>query len=334
MKCKKELMGLSALLILFFHLYIPFTTSALELSLQRSAYIGVDLFFFLSAYSLGRKTKINWRAFFQNRFCVIYLPFVLFAVFTFFYQGWKFKRLLEVVSGVEFLRRGGGSFLWFFPGMFLFYFMTPLWLRVKEAFSKSGLLVMLMGWLLLAVFVQFVLKQNQLLLLIHRMPIFFLGLYYEEGKALIPEKWKIPVLIGLLVVGSFLMYRYGAIVKLNKPLRDFYYIVAIPFELAVVGFCDRISGGKEAARENASFAETQGKGLLSKALRLVGTITLELYALQMIVGYNLEGALLTWIKNGQVSFVLTCAILMALSYGLCRIKNFTMIWISERKKNL
>ena len=122
--------------------------------------------------------------------------------------------------------------------------------------------------------------------------------------------------------------------KLNKPLRDFYYIVAIPFELAVVGFCDRISGGKEAARENASFVETQGKGLLSKALRLVGTITLELYALQMIVGYNLEGALLTWIKNGQVSFVLTCAILMALSYGLCRIKNFTMIWISERKKNL
>lgn len=182
MKCKKELMGLSALLILFFHLYIPFTTSALELSLQRSAYIGVDLFFFLSAYSLGRKTKINWRAFFHNRFCVIYLPFVLFAVFAFFYQGWKFKRLLEVVSGVEFLRRGGGSFLWFFPGMFLFYFMTPLWLRVKEAFSKSGLLVMLMGWLLLAVFVQFVLKQNQLLLLIHRMPIFSLDYTMRKGK--------------------------------------------------------------------------------------------------------------------------------------------------------
>ena len=121
-----------------------------------------------------------------------------------------------MVSGVEFLRRGGGSFLWFFPGMFLFYFMTPLWLRVKEAFSKSGLLVMLMGWLLLAVFVQFVLKQNQLLLLIHRMPIFFLGLYYEEGKALIPVKWRIPVLIGLLVVGSFLIYRYGAIVKVNN----------------------------------------------------------------------------------------------------------------------
>ena len=50
MKCKKSIMGLAALLIVIFHFYIPFTGTKLELTLWRATYIGVDLFFFVSAY--------------------------------------------------------------------------------------------------------------------------------------------------------------------------------------------------------------------------------------------------------------------------------------------
>ena len=59
MKCKKSIMGLAALLIMIFHFYIPFSGLKAELVIYRAAYIGVDIFFFVSAYSLAQRDRIE-----------------------------------------------------------------------------------------------------------------------------------------------------------------------------------------------------------------------------------------------------------------------------------
>ena len=83
MKCKKSLMGIAAILILIFHFYIPFTDSIYELSFRKASYIGVELFFFLSACSIGKNTFIKFVPFIKNRLLLVYVPFVAFSVIAF-----------------------------------------------------------------------------------------------------------------------------------------------------------------------------------------------------------------------------------------------------------
>ena len=56
MKSKRVLMGFAALLIFLFHFYIPLSS---EGNIFAFAYLGVDIFFFVSAYSLGKKEDIK-----------------------------------------------------------------------------------------------------------------------------------------------------------------------------------------------------------------------------------------------------------------------------------
>ena len=53
-------MGYAALLIVLFHFYIPVFNNVAETFIYRSAYIGVDLFFFVSASSLSIKSQIDY----------------------------------------------------------------------------------------------------------------------------------------------------------------------------------------------------------------------------------------------------------------------------------
>lgn len=106
MKCKKSIMGLAALLIMIFHFYIPFSGLKAELVIYRAAYIGVDIFFFVSAYSLAQRDRIEYWKFVGNRLLSIYIPFVLFAVVANFYEKWKYPRFFKVIAGIEFFKRG------------------------------------------------------------------------------------------------------------------------------------------------------------------------------------------------------------------------------------
>ena len=99
---------------MIFHFYIPFSGLKAELVIYRAAYIGVDIFFFVSAYSLAQRDRIEYWKFVGNRLLSIYIPFVLFAVVANFYEKWKYPRFFKVIAGIEFFKRGGGSFLWLF----------------------------------------------------------------------------------------------------------------------------------------------------------------------------------------------------------------------------
>lgn len=309
MRYKKEIMGLAGLMVLLFHFYIPFGNSAFETYMFRSTFIGVDLFFFVSAYSLSRrKNKGNFDAgkFILNRIGLIYVPFVVLAVVQAIYAKWQVMRLLKVICGIEFFERGGGAFLWYFIGIMLLYLVVPLILNIREQASKAGFLILLICWAILGVILQFGFKYTKLFILINRLPIFFIGLYFDELVLELLSKLKryqMYLIEGILfVVGTVLTYKFATTSRVNKPFADMYYVIAIPLVLAVVLIVNTVAG----------YLEGRYK---SKILRPVGAITLELYGLQMVFGYNIEIGLLKVVPVPQLAMVLTCIILILAAFG-------------------
>lgn len=320
MRCKREIMGLAALLVVFYHFYIPFGNTSLETYLFRSTFIGVDLFFFVSACSLvGRnsKQKFEYGKFLLNRLEYIYFPFVLLSVVAAVYKKWSFIQFAKVIFGVEFYEKGGGSFLWYFIGIMVIYLLIPLFLFVKDKFKGLGLVVLLLFWVLIACLIQFVLKKNQLFILVNRLPVFFVGMYYEDliRKYYIDLKKIFVVLTELLIfiLGSILVYKYSVVMRLNKPFWDIYYVLGLPLIIAVVMIIDSLVTWMD------------GK-YSSKVLKFMGGITLELYGLQMVFGYDIEKGILSkimlWEKpTPQLAFVGTLAILIVIAFVFNRLLN-------------
>lgn len=317
MKCKKSLAGFAALLIVFYHFWIPLSTSAIETNIYRSTYIGVDIFFFVSAYSQAQRKQSSYLKFIVNRFEYIYAPFVVMAVICGIYKHWKLSRLALVVSGAEFFKRGGGSFLWFIVGIMLFYFIAPFIIRLKEKNGPITFLSVIFVWLMLVITLQYVFAYTPIFILLNRIPIFLLGMYYDDIRRAVPKKLKLPFILAGLIVGGILVYKFGAGTKLMKPLIDIYYVVAVPFTLAVVGLFDYIS--QRSSVKNIPFT-------------FVGGITLELYGMQMIFGYDIEKKLLRLFKNLDISAwmtklipcVLTVCLLIIIAWLFAGLKKMVL----------
>ena len=312
MRCKKEIMGLAALKIVLYHFYIPFGNSMPEVFMIKSTYIGVDLFFFVSACSLANRSKnnFNYGQFIFNRFTMIYLPFVALSIIGAIYKKWAIADFFKVILGVQFVQKGGGSFLWYFIGIMIIYLLVPLFVFVKNKFKLYGLGILMVFWVLVSCLFQFAFPSPQLFILINRLPIFFIGMYYEElVRANITKlgKW-VPWVISLVLmgVGMVLIYKFATVYRLIKPFSDMYYIIAIPMILGTVILIDVITTALE-------------KKYKSKILKFIGGITLELYGLQMIFGYDIEIKFLKVVPVKQLAFVGVVIILIALAFIFNRI---------------
>lgn len=321
MKCKKWLMGLAALLILIFHLYIPVTGSAIEQAFYRSAYIGVDFFFFVSAFSVASRGVMNYPDFLKNRLLMVYVPFVLFSAVRAIYKTWSMGRFFRVISGIEFFKQGGGAFLWFFVAIMLMYLISPVLLKLKDAVGLRALWLMLGGWLMLVLILEYVVGYTDIFIFLNRFPIYFIGLYYDEIRKHVVVKdsgesggyregWRIPVLVGaLFAAGAFLLWKYCSIYRLQDPIDDFYYILVIPVVLAVVMVADYLS------MEGPAF---------------LGNISLELYGLQMLFGFELEGYILGLTgQRGLLTFLITIAILIIAATILKTLKNVIIKYMQK-----
>ncbi|MCF0134837.1 MAG: acyltransferase family protein, partial [Lachnospiraceae bacterium] len=290
MKYKKPLMGLAALLILTFHFYIPIWGTEAETFFVRTAYIGVDMFFLLSAMSLGKRDSCEWKSFYLNRLSSVYLPYLSMAVIAWIYHSWSISRFLSVVTGLEFLKRGGGAFLWFIPGILLLYALTPLLYKLRQHMGNMSAWIPLGIWALLGVLLEYVFGYKKLMILVNRIPIFIIGFYLPEMKILPDKKtrsegelragqetegtgvrsWVLWLAaMGGLAAGSLLLWKFGTLSRLNIPWSDFYYVAAIPSVLSLTLLMKLIT---EAIPEKWP--------VKLPVLGSLGDLTLEIYGLQ------------------------------------------------------
>lgn len=275
---KKFLQFIAALAILVFHLGIPVTS--VDTFLMKIGYIGVDIFFFLSAYSLADK-EIDYTALLKNRFFNIYLKFLIFVVIAAIYKGYSLLRVVKVLTLIEFFEKGGGAFLWYVPAIVLFYLIYPFFVKWNNKYKS---LITIAVWLIVSLILDKLVGYNKIFIFTNRLPVILAG--YELKKRSIP-KWVAPV---CLPVGVILTYIFGYTVKLGIPFSDFYFVTNL---LLAVSVC-LLSGYIKNA----------------KIWDILGSATLELYCLQMIIGTKYT----TWLYRTIGNSILTNLVMIVTMY--------------------
>lgn len=298
MKNKKTIMAFSALFILIFHLWINVTNSVVEIFLKQLCVIGVDLFFFVSAYSISKKDNINYKKFISNRFNNIYFKFVVLAIICALYSSWDFIKFIKTIIGIDLFISGGGAFLWFLPGIMIIYLLIPLYKKIDDKNPLITPIFVIIIYLILSIVISLFTDYTSIFILTNRIPIILLGYYiakYNIIEYLNRNNLKyFIVTILLLIIG--LIVSYITIVQKIKFewFHDILYILNIQIELGIILLLDKINS--------------------NKIINILGSCTLELYGVQMIFGYSLADKIYSLINNTLIYNV--CIIISLIVFAI------------------
>ena len=302
---KKFLQVIAAFQILFFHLWAPITSTQIEQFILKTAYVGVDMFFFLSAYSLAGR-EIDYVPFLKDRVLKLYAKFAFFVlIMALFSKSFGVIRAVKSLTFIEFFQKGGGAFLWFIPAILIFYAVYPLFLKWNSRFKVIWVLLI---WLTGSVFAEHVLSYTAVFIFTNRIPVILAGYLFKtyctgNRDAIMPDNNKmnrtIQILrrswVVLIPLGVLLLHMYGFNVRLNFPIKDMFYVLAIPTVLGLVTLSSYVK----------KYAVTES----------LGSITLELYAVQMIFGQRiLIWAYNVFNKNALLTNIFVTGVMLLLAY--------------------
>lgn len=238
--------------------------------------MGVDIFFLISGMSLAKRAIDNYWQFILSRLTSVYIKFVLLAVLASFVREWTIDRLFEVITGMELMEKGGGSFLWFLPAIMLFYIVYPAFVYFNNKNKWATLGVVMLIWFLVGYLVSQYSDYTAMFIFWNRIPVFLCGFYIAKSDRLARitnSIWaKLAIGIPLTLIGLQLMYIYCYQHKLGEPIVDLFYVLVLP---VAIGVSYIVSCIPECA-----------------PTRLLGCATLEIYGFQMIYGYKIVNRLL------------------------------------------
>ena len=287
---KKFLQVIAAFQILFFHLWAPLTSTQIEQFILKTAYVGVDMFFFLSAYSLAGR-EIDYVPFLKDRVLKLYAKFAFFVlIMALFSKSFGVIRAVKSLTFIEFFQKGGGAFLWFIPAILIFYAVYPLFLKWNSRFKVIWVLLI---WLTGSVFAEHVLSYTAVFIFTNRIPVILAG-YLFKTYCTKNNNLRRSFIV-LIPLGALLLYMYGFKVRLNFPIKDMFYVLAIPSVLGLVTLSSYVK----------KYAVTES----------LGSITLELYAVQMIFGQRiLIFAYNIFNKNALLTNIFVTGVMLLLAY--------------------
>ena len=287
---KKFLQVIAAFQILFFHLWAPITSTQIEQFILKTAYVGVDMFFFLSAYSLAGR-EIDYVPFLKDRVLKLYAKFAFFTlIMALFSKSFGVIRVVKSLTLIEFFQKGGGAFLWFIPAILILYIIYPLFLKWNSRFKVIWVLLI---WLIAGVFSEHVLSYTTVFIFTNRIPVILAG-YLFKTYCTHNNNLRRSFIV-LIPLGVLLLHMYGFKVRLNFPIKDMFYVLAIPSVLGLVMLSSYVK----------KYAVTES----------LGSITLELYAVQMIFGQRiLIWAYNVFNKNALLTNIFVTGVMLLLAY--------------------
>lgn len=293
---KRFIQFLACILILIFHLWIIVTGSNIENFIIKTAYIGVDMFFLVSAYSLADK-KLEYKSFVLNRFINIYLKYIIFALIFFIYKKIKFVRFIKIILGIELFERGGGAFLWFIPAIMIFYLVYPLFINWKNKYK--GLIVLVI-YLIVGICLSNFTNYRSLFIFINRIPVLLLGYYLKVKEFKYNEYFNYL----FIIIGIILLYLFGYKNRLNYPIKEIFYVTSIVLIIGILYLSNIVKNGL--------------------IINTVGSISLEVYAVQMIFGYDLAAKLLNLINIKLLVNILVIILILIIAYIFNQLFNLIL----------
>lgn len=278
-KYRKIWMGFAILWVIFFHFgYKPPDPLA---ALQSSGYSGVDIFFFASGIGcyLSYSRDKNAAAFIKRRFIRIMPTYFVFIVIWCTYKvitdGMDFTTVLGNIFCVQDLTGKDGSFNWYFGAMWIFYLLTPYFVAVADKIKKPAGCVLFC--LLLVLFSFPFWNVKALIIIVTRMPVYFLGMYLakrsQESDDKISLKFMlIATVLSIISMAAFIVCYF----KLHEELWN-YGLWWYPFIITAPTICLYLSFiCKQLEKKSV------GQKIL-KAFSFIGSYTFELFLVHMFV---------------------------------------------------
>lgn len=278
-KYRKIWMGFAILWVIFFHFgYKPPDPLA---ALQSSGYSGVDIFFFASGIGcyLSYSRDKNAAAFIKRRFIRIMPTYFVFIVIWCTYKvitdGMDFTTVLGNIFCVQDLTGKDGSFNWYFGAMWIFYLLTPYFVAVADKIKKPAGCVLFC--LLLVLFSFPFWNVKALIIIVTRLPVYFLGMYLakrsQESDDKISLKFMlIATVLSIISMAAFIVCYF----KLHDELWN-YGLWWYPFIITAPTICLYLSFiSKQLEKKSV------GQKIL-KAFSVIGSYTFELFLVHMFV---------------------------------------------------
>lgn len=307
MKNKKLIMFFSALLILIFHFWINIvertsTFYDIETFIRQICFIGVDIFFFLSSYSISKSNIENYKEYVIVRFKKVYILFIIFSLIATFYFKWDLKTFILTINGLNLFIKGGGSFLWFVPAIMIVYMLLPLFNKINNKYK--GVIIFDL-WLLLTIIISLNSSYSQVLIFTNRIPIILIGCYLSKNNIIdkLSKKKYLLIMSFLLIIGILLLYNFKDINIIY--IKDLFYLTAIPFTLGLILLLDLIPQ--------------------NKIINTLGNVTLEMYGIQMIFGYKIATIIFKLFVNPLISNIITIIIIILLSLSINYFINLVLL---------
>lgn len=252
---RQELMGVSILLILLYHIFIPLPVSNTIKFFTEQGRIGVDIFLILSGIGLYFSLKDNSSLlfFYKKRFIRILPTYFLLASPYFLYK--TYTKHTNFFSEISFFTaiRGGDNPYYFIELILLCYLLMPFIYRMVEKDYIIPIFLLCIG----CYFLGNISGYNEIV--INRIPVFIIGVVIAKY---VYNKYTIPHFIffcSFLLILSCLVFFF--------PFSSNMTITRIKYSILALCFLTIAVTILSSLKENR----------IKKELRFLGGITLEIY---------------------------------------------------------
>lgn len=272
-------LGVAMIFIVLFHSGFMIPVPILQF-IKEIGYFGVEICLFASGfgcyYSLEKDSHalrfLKRRA---KRLCPVYLCFIIPWLLCKLYVGhFPLSAVLGNLLGVQSLISWDYHFNWYIGCLVVFYILAPYFKQITDTCqsSRSELLVLLM---LVLCGIPFW-CHDHLIVIVARLPIFYLGMIYAKhavtGSSISQKSWLLHILASLCGIMTllFVFFRFP-----NKVWS--YGLCWYPFILIVPGLCMALS-------KFAFFFETHPRmHWLNALLNTIGSFSFEVYLIHVFL---------------------------------------------------
>lgn len=293
-KYRSVWMALAIIWVVIFHTTMIIPNSIVKF-IKQIGYGGVDIFIFASGlgcyYSLNKNSDIN--EFLKRRFKKLMPTFWIFLVVFILYKklngGIGLSAIIGNILCIQTFTFRGNSFNWYICGIWLFYFLAPyIYLHTNRIKSKFGVIIYI---LFLALFSIPFIKCNNLIIMITRLPLFFMGMYcakLSKDKEYKLSRLSIIISLIFMILGIVILkYCY---IHYSKYLWS-YGLHWYPYILITPGLCICIS-----YLCNLIDNKKIGKNII-KFFNMIGSNTFEVYLVHILF----FGIIKDKIKHGELT---------------------------------
>lgn len=240
-KYRTELMGISVLWVMFFHMHSRITVHPLLTFFQDIGYGGVDFFYLLSGLGVYHAYKGNAIDFYKRRISRIlpyYIPIVIiFSVYMYKINYISGEVVLTNIFLLSYWFNLPGTFDWYIPGLLFLYLITPLYLEYFKRY-KNILFCIILILTGISYFLFVGTPLNHLLIVFLRFPMYFGGIwlgYMIKERNGLELNWKAIGLCALsLLAGIGFLYYFF---KFDPLFRTYFSETMIPFWFIAFPFC-------------------------------------------------------------------------------------------------